>query len=240
MALTKVKVPVAEISLLANTTTTIDIPSAGGNIDIDVAGVNMVDITTAAVTLAAGKSLSADVIDGETVNLDTTSGAGLLLRTTASQAEMETDSAHPLVLGANSLDALTIGTDAKVTLAVEGTAAGHLVTKSYVDTAATTNAVQIADVTTTQATSGSISLPTATGNDLIINWGVTGSISNTQTAVSFDTAFPNAAFVGYATRQNGTSSLESSAHINSLTTTGMNVVNSGGTSSPVGWLAIGY
>jgi len=239
MPLTKVRPPVTDISLLSNTTTQINIPSAAADIDIDVAGINVMDIGSTTIVVDPAVTLDSDLITGEQYTMATAAGASATLETQAALARLLTTSAHPLELGANSITGLTIATDGKVELDVEGTANNHLVSKLFVDTAIA-GVTGSADFDFNAITNGSFSVPNDTANDWIINWGVSPSISNTQTAVTFNTAFPNGAFVGIACRQNGTSSLESAAHINSLTTTGMNVVNSGGTSSPVGYIAIGY
>lgn len=239
MALTKARSPVTDIDQMGFGTTTVVITSSGGPIDVDVAGVNILDLTSTTAIFNPVIPVTADDFNSEVVTLTTSGGAGAVLETQATLASLRTTTAHPLEIGANSITGLTVATDGKVELDVVGTATNHLVDKNYVDTLIALQTA-LADTTATAATNGSISIPNSTGTEIIFNWGVTASISNTQAAVTFDTAFPNAAFIGLATRQNGTASLESSAHINTLTTTGMNVVNSGGTSSPVGWIAIGY
>lgn len=239
MALTKVRSPVTDVSEMANGTTTVVITSAAGPVDIDIGGLDHVDMTTTTCIFDDLVTVTANSLQTESVSVDTAAGASATLETQAGLAKLGTDSAHPLELYANAITAMTVDTAGKVELDVVGTATNHLVDKNYVDLADAA-ASQLSDTVANTVTNGSIELPNSTGDNIIINWGVSATISNTQIGVVFDTAFPNAAFVGHATRQNGTSSLESSAHINSLTTTGMNVVNSGGTTSPVGWIAIGY
>ena len=239
MALTKVRPPVSDISEISFTTSSVVIPSAGGDINIDVAGVNIMDLSSTTVLVDPAITLEAELFSGEQILLDTVAGAGITFETQGALARLLTTTAHPLELGANSITGLTIATDGKVELDVDGTAANHLVDKDYVDTQVAT-ATAGSDFDFNALTNGSFTVPNDTVTPWIINWGVSPSISNTATAVTFNKAFPNAAFVGIACRQNGTSSLESAAHVNTLTTTGMNVVNSGGTSSPVGYIAIGY
>lgn len=239
MALTKVRSPVADIDTISNGTTNIDIASSGADAIVTVAGTTVATFAATGLTFEAGLTLTVDNIVGEEIDLSTTAGATASITTTAAQLEIETTSAHPVVLGANSIDALTIETDGQVTLGVVGDASGQLVDKNYVDTLIATVPL-LADTVTSLTDPGSLVIPNSTGTDFVINWGVTASISNTQTAVTFDTAFPNACFLGIACRQNAGASLESAAHVKDITTSGMNVVNSGGTSSPVGWIAIGY
>ena len=237
MALTKVRLPVADISAISDNDSNVTVDDAGGTIDVVVNGATIasfdatgVDLGVLAASLQTLAAQDVDVVNGTVVGQVHADAAEVLIGTT---------SAHPTTIMANSIDGLEVGTDGKVTLGVEGTSVGHLVTKAYVD-AAVALGLTLTSVDSTVASSGHITIPNSSGNDLIINWGVTAPISNTQAAVTFDEAFPNACFVAMATRQNGTASLESAAHVNTITTTGMNVVNSGGTSSPVGWIAIGY
>ncbi len=237
MALTKARLPVIEVSTMDFGTTQVAIASSGGPIDIDVAGLDNLDFTSTTAIFDDAVTVTANDLQTEVVSLDTTAGASATLETQATLATLGTDTAHPLELYANSITGLTIATDGKVELDVVGTASNHLVDKNYVD-AGDTGALD--GIVSNNVINGSVQIPNDTGNDLIINWGVTSTVSNDQLAVTFDTAFPNSAFVGYCVRQNGTASLESAAHINSLTTSGMNVVNSGGTTSPLGWLAIGF
>lgn len=239
MALTKVRPPVTEISLIDSGTTAVTILSAGGNIDIDVAGVSVLDISSTAVTVAPAITLDADLITGESVVLATAAGAGATLDTAATLARLLTTSAHPLELGANNLTGLTIATDAKVELDVEGTAINHLVTKAYVD-AVSTSGVQTADIEATTATTGSISIPNDTGNNIIINWGSNGSVANNSvTAVTFDTAFPTALLIGLccSTTQ---ANHDGTMSVISKLTTGMSVHSSLDKSSGFDWIAIGY
>ena len=51
MALTKARPPVTAINQMKNTTTVIDIPTAASDIDIDVAGLNVVDIGSTTITI---------------------------------------------------------------------------------------------------------------------------------------------------------------------------------------------
>ena len=239
MALTKVKSIVADLSTISNGTSDIDIASSGGDIVVTRGGTTIVTHGAAGSTYGAGLTLTVDNINSEVVQLSTASGAEVTFQTTLAQAEIETTNAFPLVLGANNVEALEIATDGKVTLNVEGTGIGHLVTKAYVDAAATAASVQLSDVVLNSATPGSLKIPNSTGNDFILNWGITASISNTAVAVSFDETFPNAVLHASATRIAG-ASREDRAGVNNVTTSGMQVVQSGGNSSQVYWFAFGY
>jgi hypothetical protein len=239
MALTKARLPVVEVHTMDFGTTTVDIPTTSGPIDINIAGHDNLDLTTTTAIFDDLVTVTANNLVTELVTIAESGGVTAHLQAHATNAHVGTTSAHPFIVFANGLAALSLATDATVALGAEGTGPTHLVTKGYVDTADALGSV-LSDIVVNNVINGSLQLPNSTGNDLILNWGVTATISNTQTAVTFDTAFTTTAFVGFATRQNGTSSLESAAHINNLTTTGMNVVNSGGTTSPVGWWAIGF
>jgi hypothetical protein len=237
MALTKVRLPVADIAAISSGTSGVTILSAGGNIDVNVAGVDVLDLTSTTATV--GVTLIADVITGEAISLATAGGAAASIATGLSSLTVQTTSAHTLVLGANSTTGMTVGTDGKVTLGVQGTAATHLVNKSYVDTAIAL-APALTDMVFAATSPGSLTIPNSTGNDLIINWGITASLSNTFATVTFDTAYPNAVLCALATDVIGPTR-EASSHVNAVTLTNMQVVQSGsGASRPVYWLAIGY
>ncbi|MHC5059315.1 MAG: hypothetical protein ACYTKD_32070 [Planctomycetota bacterium] len=107
MALTKVKALVSEISLLANTTTTIDIPSAAGNIDINVAGLNVIDLAGTTITVDDLVTLIANKITSEEIDLSTVSGAAGTMVTDATKMQVGTTSAHTTEIIANALPALT-------------------------------------------------------------------------------------------------------------------------------------
>lgn len=238
MALTKVRQPVADIANISNGTSSIDIASAGADAIVSIAGAVIGTFSSTGLDLNTGLTLVSDVITTESVGLTTVAGASATLETTLTQGRLRTTSAHQLALGANSLDGLTIETDGKVTLGVEGTEVGNLVTKAYVDNAATTLAVQIADVVLTESTNGSITIPSSTGNDLILNWGTTASFSGLQ-SVTFNTAFPNG-FLGAVVSRVTTGDFEAPAHYGSATTTGMTLRQTGGTATPVSYFALGY
>ena len=237
MPLTKVRPPVTAISIIDSGTTKAEILNAGGDIDIDVGGVNVMDLTSTTATVAV--TLAADAITGEQILLSTQSGAGLTFETQATLARLLTTTAHPLELGANNITGLTIATDGKVELDVEGTSATHLVTKSYVDTQ-TAAVVTETDFNHTQAATGHLDIPTSTGTNLVLNWGVNGVVpNNADTVVTFDKAFPNAFFGGLVTpttRANHDGTMEVFA--NTLST--MTVHSSLDKSSGFFWFAIGY
>ena len=163
MALTKVRSPVSAISEMAFGTTTVEITSTAGPIDINIAGLDNLDLTTTTAVFDDLVTVTANLFQTEVVSIDTTAGASATLQTTATEAQLGTDTAHPLELYANAITALILATDGKVGLQVEGTAIGDLVTKAYVDTADALNAT-LADITATTAVTGSISIPNSTGN----------------------------------------------------------------------------
>jgi hypothetical protein len=153
---------------------------------------------------------------------------------------MLTTSAHPLELGANNITGLTIATDGKVELDVVGTAVNHLIDKAYVDAAAG-GTVAEADFTHTQAVTGSIHIPTSTGTDLVLNWGkeatiLSGGVGNT---VTFNEAFANAFFVGFATADT-VANHDGCIHVVSPTLSNMIVRSSTGKTTGAYWIAIGY
>jgi hypothetical protein len=240
MALTKARLPVIEVSQMDFGTTTVAITSTSGPIDIDIAGLDHVDMTTTTCIFDPLVKVTAVQLDGEVFTMATGAGASATLQTTATEAQLGTTTAHPLQFLADSTLGLTVLTTGQVALGTEGSGVDRLVTKAYVDAATSSGSVALADLVSNNVINGSVQIPNDTGNDLIVNWGVTGSISNTQAAVTFDTAFPNTFFMGSATRQNATASEDSAAHINTPTLSGMNVVNAGGTASTVGWIAIGF
>ena len=238
MALTKVRSPVTDISLMSLGTTDITIASAGGPIDIDVAGNNIVDYTSTTAIFDPTVTVTAKDLETEVLTVDTSAGANAVLQTTGTEGSLETTTAHPLELGANSILGMTIETDGKTTLEVEGTAIGHLVTKAYVDNAATTNSIQLSDMVSNSVINGSVQIHNSSGNDLILNWGVTASITGLLSVV-FDTAFVSSFFAGGATRQIASTGADATANINNTSTTGMDVINTGSATSPVHWWAIG-
>lgn len=235
MALTKVRLPVADIAAISFGTTEVTIASAGGDIDVNVAGVDVIDATSTTVTV--GVTLVADDLEGEAIELSTASGATLSVQTTLADAEIQTTSAHPLVIGANSTDALTVETDGQVTLGVVGDTGDQLIDKDYVDTAI---AAVLGDIVATTAVTGSVTIPNDTGNDLIINWGTSSSLGNDNSEVqTFDTAFPNAFLVGYTTPNRGLGG-NGTFNVNNGGLTSMTVYNTTNSTCACFWLAIGY
>ncbi len=237
MALTKVRSPITDISEMGFGTTTVVIASAGGPIDIDVTGLDVVDMTSTTIDVDDLVTVTANLFDTEVITLATSGGAEGIVETQATLMSVQTTTAHPLELGANSITGLTIAIDGKVELDVVGTATDHLVDKNYVDVADALSS-QLSDTTGNMVTNGSIVIPNSTGSDLIINWGQTASIVGTLN-VTFDTAFTSAGFMGLATRQ-GDSSQEATALVGAVSTTSMNVHNSGSGSTPVNWIALGF
>lgn len=238
MALTKVRPPVTDISIIDNGTTEVNIPTAGADIDINVAGANVMDISSTTVLIDPLVTLDADNIAGEQVLLATTSGAALTFETQALLARLLTTSAHPLELGANNITALTVDTAGKVELDVEGTAVNHLVTKSYIDGLAG-GAISTTDVVATLTSDGSVTLPTDSG-DLIINWGTNGVVGDGAVVTkTFDTPFTTAFFVGFASPSTSANH-DGTLAIISTGLTSMDVQSSLDKASGFYYLAIGY
>lgn len=239
MALTKVRSPVTNIDLMSFGATDITITSTGGPIDVNVAGNDIVDYTSSTAIFDPAVTVTAKDLETEVLTVDTTAGANAVFQTTGTEASIETTTAHPLELGANSILGMSIETDGKTTLEVEGTAIGHLVTKAYVDAATSSAVLTLANVVVNNVINGSLVLPNSTGNDLILNWGVTASVAGigNPVTVTFDTAFSSAFYAGCATRvlANG----EAAAHYFNPGLTTMQVVNTGSATSPVAWFAIG-
>jgi len=241
MALTKVRVPVADIEAIQNGTSNVTISTAADDIVVTRGGTTIATFDATGMTFGATLTVVVDNITSEQIDLATTAGAAATIQTNATDLSIETTSAHPVVLGANSTDALTIATDGKVALSVDGTAADHLIDKGYVDTQVAL-AASLADIVATNTSTGSLSIPNSSGNDIIINWGITASITRGAgaTAVTFDTAFPNAFLQGYVSRNIASSGAEAGVNWANGSTTGMDVYQSGSASSPVSWFAIGY
>jgi hypothetical protein len=244
MALTKVQALVAEISLLANGTSTIDIPTAGADIDINVAGANVIDLGTTTITVDDLVTLVANKITSEEIDLSTVSGAAGTMVTDATKMQVGTTSAHNLELMANSVAGLALQTSGKVTLGTVGTALDDLVDKNYVDNLISSGggAIVPADLVTTLATKGSITIPNSTGNDLIINWGQSSTLNNASEVQTYQTAFTTAYLIGFATAYRSTGMPNDKAPYVAGTPglTTMTVSNPEGVDKQVNWLAIGY
>ena len=233
MALTKVRLPVADIQAISNGNTNVGISIAGGDAVVTVGGNTKATFGSSANTLSQPTTVTN--LDGvENIDLTVAAGATGVLEAIAASLRLWTTSAHTLVLGANSTAGLTIATDGKVTLGAEGTAIGHLVTKAYVD-----NAAGVIPATATMASVGHVSIPTTSGN-LIVNWGTVSGNNSSLIPVTFNQAFPTAAFVAMAARVSTTTSLDRSVNVADLSTTGMNIRNNTSTSTSVYWIAIGY
>ena len=239
MALTKVRSPVAEIDLIASGTTNVTIASAGGDVQMVVAGVTVLDVTSTTLVLPDAIRLTSKLFTTEAISFATTSGAEMTIQTEALVGTIETTNGFPLELGANGITGLTIATDGKVELDVEGTAVNHLVTKAYID-ALTAGVTSEADFVHTQASTGSLEIPTSTGTNLVLNWGKNASVANnSQTVVTFDSPFSNAMFVGFVTpttSANHDGTME--VFVQGLTS--MTIHSSLDKSSAFDWLAIGY
>ena len=76
---------------------------------------------------------------------------------------------------------------------------------------------------------------------LIVNWGKASSVSaDSAAAITFDEAFGTAGLVSFATYYSSSTGLNDAAATNTMTTTGMNVVNGSSVTADINWLAIGY
>lgn len=239
MALTKVSPPVTAISKLDNTTTVIDIPTAASDIDIDVAGLDVLDIGQTTITLDDLVTLVGKNVLTELIAIKTTAGAEGVVDTDATKMRVGTTTLDPLEILTNAIPRMTVAATGAVALGVTGVNADELVDKNYVDTSSPNLSVALADLIAANTTTGSVQVPNSTGNDLIFNWGLTASISSTSEVVTFDTPFPNAIFVGFATRNIVTQG-DNAAHAGNYTLTTMEVSQTGSASSTVAWLAIGF
>ena len=243
MALTKARPPVTEISQMLNGTTQVDIPNAGADIDIDVAGNNVIDLGQTSITVDDLVQLVVNDIAGRVMTQSFPAGAAGAVQVNATEMEVGTTSLHPLELLVNSTPLLTLLAGGEVSLANVGTAGDRLIDKDYVDNLVGSGggAVTPADIVANLTTNGSIQIPTSAGDEFVINWGVTAPLNNASTTVTFDTAFPNAIFTAYATRENGDTGVENAPGCDLLTLTNMRVVQTGGSSTDrVFWLALGY
>lgn len=238
MALTKVRLPVADIAAISNGSSKVDMSTSGGDVVVTVGGTTIATFSSTGVNLGSLDVTTTGTINSQDVLLSQGAVAAKAEAATT-QGVVGTTSAHPLSLIANAIEGLSIATDGQVTLGVEGTATDHLVTKSYVDGLTGLGA---SDFSATTATTGSLTIPNSTGNDLIINWGQTGSITNTQVTATFDTAFPNAYLVGFVSSQKSTGMQHNrSPYIGGTPgTTSMVVAQPEAVSKQVNWLAIGY
>jgi hypothetical protein len=234
MALTKVRPPVSDISSISWGSTDASIPVASGDLVITVAGAEIATFSATGVDLGA-LAVGALEVDAQDVNVVNGTVIGQV-HADATEVVVGTTSAHPLSLIANSVEGLLIGTDGKVTLGVEGTAVGHLVTKAYVD-----SVVNLASsIDGNAASSGHISIPNSSGDDIIINWGSDSGSKSALIPIVFDEPFPNAALCAVATRNNSSSSIDRTVNVANVTTTGMDVRNNSNGSTDFYWLAIGY
>lgn len=236
MALTKVKVIVAEIAAITNGTSTIDIPSAGGDIDVNISGADVIDIAETSITIDDLVALVVQNISSEIITLSTTAGSDGVVQTTATEMQVGTTDTTDLDLMVNSVPVMSLDSTGKVTLNTTGTLGDQLIDKDYVD-AATPGAA-----TTTSATSGQLLIPTS-GDDIIIKWGVkSGTGTRIVTFADETAAFPSALYTVVATPQNtGAANSDGWWGVESLSVTGFtwNSANRGGYSGNVNWLAIG-
>ena len=236
MALTKARPPVTAVSTVENTTTKIDIPSAAGPVDINIAGLNVLDLTATTAIFDDLVTLTANLFTGESIILSTSGGATATAVTEATKGKMGTTTSHILELLQNNLARMTLNVDGTVSLATVGTAVGHLVDKAYVDAASD---LVKADIVAVNAKPGSIRIPTSLGIDFKVNWGETGILNNATTTETFNLAFASSALVGFATRSSTDDKDDNAAHVGNLTLTTVDVTSAGDGTS-VFWIVFGF
>ena len=240
MALTKVRPPVTDISLLSNGTTQINIPTAGADVDVNVAGANVIDLGSTAITIDDLVTLVVQNVLSEIVTLETAAGAEGVVQTDATKMQIGATTLDPLEIITNNIARLTVASSGAVVLGVQGANPTELIDKAYVDGAAPAASVALADLVVVNATTGSAVIPNSTGNDLIFNWGINPSVlNNSNTVVTFNQAYTSAFFVGFAqptTSDNHDGTMEVFA--NSLTT--MTIHSSLDHSSAFNWFSIGF
>lgn len=236
MALIKARPPVTAVSTLENTTTKIDIPSAAGPVDIDIAGLNVLDLTATTAIFDDLVTLTANLFTGESIILSTSGGASATMVTEATKGKVGTITAHILELLQNDIARMTLNTDGSVALATVGANADELVDKNYVDT---NSGVTASSIVAVNAKPGSIRIPTSLGTDFKINWGETGILNNATSTETFNLTFESSGLVGFATRNSASSGDDNAAHVGNFTTTTVDVTSAGDGTS-VFWVVMGF
>ena len=235
MALTKVRPPVTDISSMGFGTTVVDIPSTGADIDLDVAGLDVIDFGSTTITIDDLVTLIAKKITGESIDLATSGGATGHLETDATTLELISTGLFQTILGANSNQNLILATDGRVALDTTGNLDGQLVDKAYVDTAITGSG---SIPTGKLATKGHVRFTTTVG-DLIINWGQEPNIFDGGNAiVTFDLPFPNAIYTAFVTPTTS-AHFDGALDITLKGLTTMNLHSSLDKTSTADWMAIG-
>ena len=237
MALTKVQPPVTAISEMEFGTTNIEITSTGGPIDVNVAGLDVVDLTSTTITVDDLVTLIAKKLTTEVVTVATAAGADGVIKTDATKMQAGTTDLSPLEILMNNVAQMTFQTSGKVGLTVVGTAAGELIDKNYVDVGDAASAT----VTNTLTTIGASSLA-GTGGTLLLKWGVIAGAGN-PTPVVFASAFPNALFNVQITPEDaGTPNSDGWASTTSRSVTGFDITpasRGGAYTGNWNWFAIG-
>lgn len=234
MPLTTVRSPVTDIDQMSFGTTSVIIPSSGGPINVVVTGLSVLDFTSStAIDVDDLVTLTANVFDTEVITLATSGGAEGDVHTEATLMSVGTTTGHPLELIANAITGLTIATDGKVELDIDGTAANHLIDKGYVDNLITTQA------SATQSSTGHITIPVSSGNDIIVNWGTEGAlVDGGNVVVTFEEAFPNAIYVAFVTPTTS-AHFDGTMDITLKGLTTMNLHSSLDKTTTLDWCAIG-
>lgn len=238
MPLTKAQPPVTAINELIFGTTNVDIPSAGADIDVNVAGVDVADISSTVYTIDDLVTLVARKLTAEVITIATSGGSDGILQTDATKMQVGTTDSTPLEVLMNNIARLTVQTDGKIALATVGTAADELIDKNYVDAGDASAAV----ITNTAATIGQSGLDDGT-NEVILKWGIIAG-AGTPTTVTFASAYPNALFVVVLTPQDaGTANSDGWFNTTNRSVTGFDIIPAGRGGAFTGnwdWIAIGF
>ncbi len=238
MPLTKAQPPVTAISEMEFGTTNVEITSTGGPIDVNVTGLDVLDLTSTVITVDDLVTLIAKKLTTEVVTVATAAGADGIIQTDATKMQAGTTDLSALEILMNNVARMTFQTDGKVGLTTVGTAAGELIDKNYVDTGDAGAAV----ITNTAATIGQSGLDDGT-NEVILKWGIIAGVGN-PTTVTFASAYPNALFVVVLTPQDaGTANSDGWANTTNRSTTGFDIIPAGRGGAFTGnwdWIAIGF
>jgi hypothetical protein len=218
-------------------TTNVEILSSGGDIDVNVGGADVIDLSSTEITVDDLITLIAKKLTTEVMTVATTAGADGVVKTDATKMQVGSTDASPLEILVNNIARMTVGTDGKVALATVGTASDELIDKDYVDT----GDASAATITNTLTTIGASSLDDGTGV-LLLKWGVIAG-AGTPTPVTFAIAFPNALFTVFLTPEDaGTANSDGWANTTARSVTGFDIIPAGRGGAYTGnwnWFAIG-
>lgn len=238
MPLTKAQPPVTAISEMIFGTTNVEILSSGGDIDVNVGGADVIDLSSTEITVDDLITLIAKKLTTEVLTVATVAGSDGVVQTDATKMQVGTTDATPLQILSNNIARMTVNADGKVDLAVLGTAGNQLVDRNYVDTGDAASA----SITNTLTTIGGASFDDGTGV-LILKWGVIAG-AGTPTPVVFAAPFPSALFnVQLCPEDAGTANSDGWANTTARSVTGFDIIPAGRGAAYVGnwnWLAIGF